>query len=638
MSASDLANKYGYLLLLCNMASKTVYGFFHLQNPQANETIIAGTASSWANNHPSFSPSNGNYTPTLTEPEKPTPPMYEVVPVVPEEPVKPVPPVKPVYEPLNEITLLKVDKEDEQPLANAVFQLANKVTGEKLDTFTTASDGQLTIKNIAPGHYTLTEIQAPDGYILDSTPLDFVITGAENETVRLEKKNIPITGSVELTKLDGKTNQVLQGAVFELRDQNGKTIKNEVATDETGRIFLDDLVPGTYQFVEVQAPTGYKLDQTPLNFSIKKGQKETVRLTMTNQLLPGEVILTKRDQTTGQTLQDAVFELKNKTGKIVKKDLVTDDSGKLSIDNLAPGDYQFIETQAPTGYKLDPTPITFTIEKNQKEAVQVRATNEMITGGVILEKIDDQTGKKLNGAEFELQTNYGKQLMTHLVTDDSGRLAIENLKSGTYQLIETKAPDGYQLDKKPLRFSVQKNQKAAQKLTKMNKQAKHVVRLEKKDGQTKQFLQGAAFQLLDQAGKIVKKHLEMTKNGTLEVDGLANGSYKLIEIKAPSGYQLEDKPVLFTLNRESSLLTIDIYNYQNDRTNFHDGITASRTDSSVDHVKKKRQHHGNGPATYFPKTGEKQSNVLTVWGVIFICLSFFLLFLRQLFYKKVDRY
>lgn len=61
------------------------------------------------------------------------------------------------------------------------------------------------------------------------------------------------------------------------------------------------------------------------------------------------------------------------------------------IDNLAPGDYQLVETKAPTGYELDATPVEFTIEFNQKDAVQVTKTNKMSTGSVVLTKTDGQT-------------------------------------------------------------------------------------------------------------------------------------------------------------------------------------------------------------------------------------------------------
>ncbi|WP_256087835.1 MSCRAMM family protein, partial [Brochothrix thermosphacta] len=115
------------------------------------------------------------------------------------------------------------------------------------------------------------------------------------------------------------------------------------------------------QLVETKAPTGYELDSTPIKFEVKKGQTEAVQLAMTNELSKGDVILTKTDNVSGETLQGAVFELQDAEDKVIESGLTTDVSGKLAIDQLKPGNYQLVETKAPTGYELDSTPIKFEV-------------------------------------------------------------------------------------------------------------------------------------------------------------------------------------------------------------------------------------------------------------------------------------
>ncbi|HHT6778899.1 TPA: prealbumin-like fold domain-containing protein, partial [Listeria monocytogenes] len=88
------------------------------------------------------------------------------------------------------------------------------------------------------------------------------------------------------------------------------------------------------------------------------------------------------------------------TGTKVKDNLTTNASGEIEVADLAPGDYKFIETKAPTGYELDATPVNFTIEFNQKDAVQVTKTNKMSTGSVVLTKTDGQTKAPLADATF----------------------------------------------------------------------------------------------------------------------------------------------------------------------------------------------------------------------------------------------
>ncbi|EOA5806108.1 SpaA isopeptide-forming pilin-related protein [Enterococcus faecalis] len=700
LSVSDMVNKYGYLKLLSNMASEATYGYFHLLTPQAGEVIVVATASSWSNSYYTFGKSKDNYEPNLTPPSEPTPPMYEIVPNVPDEPVPPVPPVKPVYEPLNTVNLLKVDKDTREPLAKAKFQLINITTNEIIGTFSSDNDGLIIINNLNPGNYSLTEIEAPEGYILDNTPISFIVHGTENEKIQLEKSNTATTGSVELiktdektkerlqgavfeirnssgeivrsalqtnlegkivvdglkageysfietkaptgyvldntpikfmikkdqteavqvsmsnkltpggvvlSKSDAKTGETLQGAVFELQDKNGKVLQSGLKTDASGKLAVEELEPGDYQFIETQAPTGYDLDQTPVKFAIEKGQTEAVQVSMTNKLTPGGVVLSKTDAKTGEVLQGAVFELKDKNGKVLQSGLKTDISGKLAVEGLEPGDYQFVETQAPTGYDLDQTPVKFAIEKGQTEAVQVSMTNKPTVGSVVLNKIDSETGDKLAGAVFELRDSNGNIILEDLKTDNNGKLAINDLKPGTYELVETKAPDGYILDGTPVEFTIKSNTSIQKKVTKTNKGKITSVRLEKRDSRTNEMLAGARFRLLNFEGKIIKDDLVTNEDGVLTIDGLKVGNYQLIEMQAPTGYILDNAAINFTINKDSSLIKLTKLNAQ--ESNFLNHQNSRDSSNS-----------GYSPNTYsfksLPKTGEKNSIWLVILGVI----------------------
>ncbi|WP_242295910.1 SpaA isopeptide-forming pilin-related protein, partial [Bacillus cereus group sp. BfR-BA-01516] len=72
-------------------------------------------------------------------------------------------------------------------------------------------------------------------------------------------------------------------------------------------------------------------------------------------------------------LANAVFNLLDENGQVVEEGLKTNAEGKIVVENLRPGNYQFIETKAPKHYVLDETPIPFTIEKGQKKAISLTA-------------------------------------------------------------------------------------------------------------------------------------------------------------------------------------------------------------------------------------------------------------------------
>ncbi|HFH8171730.1 TPA: prealbumin-like fold domain-containing protein, partial [Streptococcus agalactiae] len=104
-------------------------------------------------------------------------------------------------------------------------------------------------------------------------------------------------------------------------------------------------------------------------------QQENITVTATNSLTKGGVILTKIDDIDRTMLKDAVFKIVDMDGTEVRTNLVTDDNGEISVSDLRPGDYQFIETAAPEHYVLDETPIPFKIERNQAKKIPVTGKN-----------------------------------------------------------------------------------------------------------------------------------------------------------------------------------------------------------------------------------------------------------------------
>ncbi|KZU51111.1 SpaA isopeptide-forming pilin-related protein [Lactiplantibacillus plantarum] len=190
-----------------------------------------------------------------------------------------------------------------------------------------------------------------------------------------------MTYTIELTKHDAATKAVLAGAVYELQDSTGKVIQTGLTTDSQGQLIVKNLRAGDYQFVETKAPLGYELNTTPVKFTLG-GIKPEVAFQVSQDdgkqpVVPttGDVTLTKTDATTKAALAGAVYELQDATGKVLKMGLTTDTTGQLTVSGLTAGNYQFVETKAPSGYQLNAAPLSFTIKPNQTAA----ATDEPVT-------------------------------------------------------------------------------------------------------------------------------------------------------------------------------------------------------------------------------------------------------------------
>ncbi len=250
---------------------------------------------------------------------------------------------------------------------------------------------------------------------------------------------------------------------------DGKDVRSDLTTDKDGKISVSDLRPGDYQFIETKAPKHYDLNQNPIKFTVEKSQTAKASVTATNSLTKGAVELTKVDDIDGTTLAEAIFKIVDMNGKDVHSDLTTDKDGKISVSDLRPGDYQFIETKAPTGYDLNIKPIPFTITKGQSQITSVTALNSLTTGSIELTKVDIDHHGTLEGAIFNILDQDGKIIREGLKTDQHGKVIVNDLKPGNYQLVETQAPKGYQLDASPINFTIDKAQATPLQITVSNK-------------------------------------------------------------------------------------------------------------------------------------------------------------------------
>src|SRR5690625_2065885 len=271
------------------------------------------------------------------------------------------------------VELLKVN-ENGDTLKGAVFKLQDEDGNTLRENLTTNSDGKLFVDDLKPGTYQFVEIEAPFGYQLDDTPIEFDIEFNQQETLEIEVENEYTPATFELTKT-GEDGNLLAGVEFELQDEDGNTIEEDLTTNEDGILTIDGLNPGNYQLVETATIDGYDLIDEPIPFEIGLGQNTKTEFTFENPLSTGSVELLKVNEN-DETLEGAVFELHDENGNTLRENLMTDSDGKLFVDDLKPGTYQFVETEAPSSYVLDDSPHKFDIEFDQQSTITVEVENK----------------------------------------------------------------------------------------------------------------------------------------------------------------------------------------------------------------------------------------------------------------------
>lgn len=531
---------------------------------------------------------------------------------------------------------LTKEEADGQKLEGAVFRIIDKEGNTVQEGLTSDENGRVTASGLAPGHYAFVETKAPSGYVLNTEKIEFTISDSAAGKPDPADAGIAINykGSVELTK-ENTEGQKLEGAVFNIVDQEGNTVQEELTSDKDGKVKASGLAPGRYAFVETKAPSGYVLNTEKKEFTISEsaaGKPEPAEAGIVVNYL-GSVQLTKEDQD-GKGLAGAVFKITDTNGETVRDDLVSKEDGKIEVDGLAPGSYQFVEKQAPDGYLLSEKPVSFTIKAEyggKPEQVKVTAVNTKNL--VVLTKVDQHDKNKvLRGAEFNLTDANGKVLKSGLTTDEKGQITVHGLKAGEYQFVETKAPKDYHLDQTPISFKTTNTDTKPVEITAENILAPGDVKVTKVDQDDKTtVLEGAEFKLLDASGKPVKtdgygKELpelwKTDKKGQFTVKGLAPGSYQFIETKAPEGYKLDETPIEFTIEKGQPKAVELVVSNQKVKTPTPDKPDKPTPDGNVNgdgHHSKTNGTDGDSKTDKsLPKTGDADSTLTVMIGILLL--------------------
>ena len=358
---------------------------------------------------------------------------------------------------------------------------------QKVGNIVTGDDGKGSLTNMPVGKYYALETTAPEGYIINTTKLEFELKeGAagqeiiDTKTIFDERKKV----ALNMIKVDKATSAPLTGGEFtvyakeDVKNYQGAVIASKGTALETkpadanGKInFTLDLPFGSYTVKETKAPDNYNLDSTPIDFTFEKTTTKpltTITYTFENTEIKAQIQVLKKGESLSdykndqfvyeeRSLQGAEFDLRKKGDDKVLGHYTTDDKGNISIKELEPGIYTLTETKAPYGMTLDTTPIEVEakrVPEGQLITVTTLVNNrQKITLDV--KKQDKDSKNPLSGGQFDLYAaedikNYKgevivkKDTLIESVAASNGKVAFKkDIPHAKYYIKESKAIDGY---------------------------------------------------------------------------------------------------------------------------------------------------------------------------------------------------
>ena len=464
------------------------------------------------------------------------------------------------------LLIKKMDSVTKEPLSDVTFKVTTAdgaVVGTSNGDYRADSNGYISIPGLEAGTYIVQEIQAKSGYLLDDTPK--TITVKDHQTYTLEVFTQP-KGGLVINKLDSVTHEPLEGVEFTITEADGTVVDDNggmtssmglYRTDENGQIILDGLV-GTFVITETKTIEGYIIHEETRTQTVVINPNDTQTITVYNDPIGGVELVKVNSADKTQRIPNVTFEIREMDGGLVDT-VTTDRNGRVFLP-LEDGAYYAVEIESAEGFKLDDTPVYFTVENGKTTTLQVE--NEAVSG-ILIHKTSSTTGEGIYGVTFLLYDDTNTPIGQY-TSDNEGYVWIEDLPAGRYYLRELEN-EGYVLDTEKKTVYVKSGETT--EVEWQNTPILGQIQIIKKSANDNPInglpagtlLEGAVFEIYDKAGNVVDT-IRSDSRGRAVSKLLPLGRYTVREVTAPDYYAVNPTVMNAYLEYEGQIVTFEVEN------------------------------------------------------------------------------